>query len=264
MKWFIRFFIVYCLFASGAAAVYGGPYPPAAGQPESTAVSMDDPEIVGWATGWTDYHPGEDVDAGWQTPEKAVGPAVGDSFDIVCLGRGGAITMAFDPPVSNGPGWDFAVFENGFSDAYLELAYVEASSDGNAFYRFPNDSLTPAPVGGFGTIDPTNVDGLASKYRQGFGTPFDLDDLAAADDLDPDRISYVRFIDIVGDGSCRDTGGDVIYDPYPTATTAGLDLEAVAVRHHAEPEPVPGDYDGDGKITLADVLGLLQVIAGAR
>ena len=65
---------------------------------------------------------------------------------MVSLGKGGSITLSFDPPVSNGDGWDFAVFENGFEDTFLELAYVEVSSDGVVFVRFDNASLTPDPV----------------------------------------------------------------------------------------------------------------------
>ena len=145
--------------------------------------------------------------------------------------------MTFDPPISNGPGWDFAVFENSFSDTFLELAYVEVSSDGVHFVRFDNDSLTAGPVGGFGAIDPTNIDGFGGKYRQGFGTPFDLADLSTKDDvLDGlvmlNEIANVRIIDIVGDGTYFDTSGDVIWDPYPTSQSAGFDLDAVGVRYH--------------------------------
>ena len=80
-------------------------------------------------------------------------------------------------------------------------------------------------------MDPSNISGLASKYRQGFGTPFNLDDLPASSDFDPSKVAYIRLIDIVGDGSCVDTSGDVIYDPYPTSISAGFDLEAIGVRY---------------------------------
>ena len=145
--------------------------------------------------------------------------------------------MTFDPPLSNGSGWDFAIFENSFSDTFLELAYVEVSSDGVHFVRFDNDSLTAGPVGGFGATDPTNIDGFGGKYRQGFGTPFDLADLSTKDDvLDGlvklNEIAYVRIVDIIGDGTFFDTSGDVVWDPYPTAQSAGFDLDAVGVRYH--------------------------------
>jgi hypothetical protein len=219
-----------------AQAANAGPYPPAAGQPGSTAISMDDPAFIGWASGWVDYAPGENLSSTWMTPQKAVGPAEGNSFDVVSLGCGGAITMTFAHPISNGSGWDFAVFENSFSDSFLELAYVEVSSDGVNFIRFDNDSLTAGPVGGFGATDPTNIDGFGGKYRQGFGTPFDLADLSQKDDvLDGlvklNEIAYVRIVDIIGDGTFLDTSGDIVWDPFPTAQSAGFDLDAVGVRY---------------------------------
>ena len=222
------------MFASAAAA---GPYAPAAGKAGSTAVSMNDPAFIDWASGWADYIPGDNLASTWTNPQKALGPAEGTSFEVVSLGSGGSITMTFDPPLSNGLGWDFAIFENSFSDTFLELAYVEVSSDGVHFIRFDNDSLTVDPVGGFGATDPTNIDGFGGKYRQGFGTPFDLADLSTKDDvLDGlvklNEIGYVRIIDIIGDGTFFDTSGDVIWDPYPTAQSAGFDLDAVGVRYH--------------------------------
>jgi hypothetical protein len=233
----IKIVIFCCFIIMLASTVAAGPYAPAAGKAGSTAVSMDDPTIIDWASGWVDYVPGDNLASTWMNPQKALGPAEGTSFDVVSLGSGGAITMTFDPPLSNGSGWDFAIFENSFSDTFLELAYVEVSSDGLNFVRFDNDSLTAGPVGGFGATDPTNIDGFGGKYRQGFGTPFDLADLSTKDDvLDGtvklNDIGYVRIVDIIGDGAFFDTSGDVIWDPYPTAQSAGFDLDAVGVRYH--------------------------------
>ena len=216
-----------------------GPYPPAADQPGSTAVWKDDPAFVAWAVDYENYVVGSAIVSTWKTPEKALGPAVGDSFDIVSLGRGGEITLVFDPPIKNGAGWDFAVFENSFSDAYLELAYIEVSSDGETFVRFDNDSLTRSPVGGYGAVDPTNIIGYAGKYRQGFGTPFDLEDLATKNEalsgaVKLSAISHVRIVDIVGDGSYFDSDGDVIYEPYPTTGSAGFDLDAAGARYQKD------------------------------
>jgi hypothetical protein len=220
-----------------ASTATAGPYAPAAGEPGSTAVSMDDPAFTDWASGWVDYVPGDGLASTWMNPQEAIGPAEGTSFDIVSLGRGGEITMTFDPPIKNGLEWDFAIFENSFSDTFLELAYVEVSSDGDHFVRFDNDSLTTGPVGGFGAIDPTDIEGFAGKYRQGFGTPFDLSSLATKDEVltglvKLNEISYVKIIDIIGDGTYFDTSGDSIWDPYPTAQSSGFDLDAVGVRYH--------------------------------
>ena len=210
-----------------------GPYAPAAGQSGSTAIYMNSASFVAWATGYVNYIPGTYVDAEWQTPAKALGKAVGDSYDICCLGRGGQITMTFAQPIGNGSGWDFAVFENSFDDGFLELAYVEVSSDGVTFKRFYNRSLTANPVATYGTVDPTDVYGLAGKYRQGYGVPFDLNDVGLS------SVTHVRIVDVVGNGSYHDTVGGVIYDPYPTWGSAGFDLDAVGVIHRYSPSIPP-------------------------
>ena len=221
-----------------SALAEAGPYAPAAGKPGSTAVSAQDPDIAAWASGWTDYQVGASVEDRWQDPTKALGPPAGTVYDVVSLGRGGRITLTFDRPIQNRAGWDFAVFENAFNDTSLELAYVEVSSDGVSFIRFENHSLTPEPVDGFGAVDPTNVTGLAGKYRLGFGVPFDLQDLASRPEVlsglvNLAAITRVRLIDVVGDGTDLDSDGRPIYDPYPTQLSAGFDLDAVAVLSQA-------------------------------
>jgi hypothetical protein len=219
-----------------AARLCAGPYAPAAGVPGSTALPGNDPAIVAWATGWQDYIEGDDLAENFRTPDKALGPAVvpgaGDVFDIVSLGEGGRITLTFDLPISDGPGADFAVFENSVIPGFLELAFVEVSSDGAHFVRFPSHSLTPAPMGPWANLmDPTKVDGLAGKYLLGYGTPFDLADLPEDPRLDRHDIRFVRLHDIPGDGRAQDSFGNPIYDPYPTQQSAGFDLDAVAVLH---------------------------------
>ena len=218
------------LFSFSGIAL-AGPYAPAAGQAGSTAVSMDSPSIQAWATGHVNYLPGPGVTAPFNTPSKAYGKAEGQPGEIVSLGDSGQITLTFASPIANGPGFDFAVFENSFNDTFLELAWVEVSNDGTNFVRFANDSLTPNPVPFLGgSIDPTNLDGLAGKYRGGFGTPFDLADLGLA------QVTHVRLVDVIGNGTALDTTGDIIYDPHPTSGSAGFDLDAVGVINQV-PEP---------------------------
>jgi len=223
------------LFALSAvllsANVHAGPFAPAAGQAGSTAIAATDPAIAAWASGWLNYQPGADLTDAWKTPAKALGPAAGDSFDIVSLGNGGQITLTFDRPIMNGVGYDFAIFENSFSDTFLELAFVEVSSNGSDFFRFANYSYTPSAVGAFGSVNPTNIYGYAGKYRQGFGTPFDLAELVGSAGLDLQNINYLRLVDILGNGSETDSLGNKIYDPYKTTQSAGFDLEAVGVLH---------------------------------
>ncbi len=216
------------LILSPASAI-AGPYAPAVGQPGSTAINMNNPIISSWATGYTSYLPGANVSSTWQTPLKALGKAQGTSGDVVSLGTGGQITLTFNDPIANGTGADFAVFENSFNNTFLELAKVAVSSDGSNFFTFPTYSLTPSAVGAFGSIDPTNISGLAGKYRQGWGTPFDLNLLSGIPALDINHVSYVRLLDVVGNGSMKDTNGHPIYDPYPTTGSAGFDLDAIGV-----------------------------------
>lgn len=126
------------------------------------------------------------------------------------------------------------MFENAFNDYHLELAWVEVSSNGVDFVRFDNVSNTPGPVNGYGSVEASLVNGLAGKYRQGFGAPFDLSALAGKTEaqsglVDLSRISHIRIVDITGDGSCFDSLGHAIYDPFPTAGSSGFDLDAIGV-----------------------------------
>jgi len=233
-------------------------YEPAAGQAGTAAVHMDDAELIDWAAGWTGYNVGTGCNPEWQTPGNAVGKASGITTEIVCLGRGGEITMTFDTRIGNGAGSDFAVFENSFDDSFLDLGYVEVSSDGVNFFRFRNHSMTTNPVPFFGgAVDPTAIDGYCSKYRAGYGTPFDLDELKDASPLlDVNNVKYAKIVDIPGDGSCTDSFGNVIYDPYPTTNSAGVDLDAVGVLHTshvvASSAGPNGSISPDGTVYVAE------------
>ncbi|MBC8010745.1 MAG: hypothetical protein H7067_11695 [Burkholderiales bacterium] len=245
-----------------------GPYPGMAGTEGSDAVAMNDAAIVAWATGAAELVRGpinlSNLAQGYAffgTAANALGPVLSanpaDVFDTVSLGDGGSITLTFAQPIRDGEGWDFAVFENGFSYAgeslaFLELAFVEVSSNGVDFFRFPAVSLTPTDtqVGTFEWIDPTDLYNLAGKHLQGWGTPFDLAALATAATADPRldlaTITHVRLVDVVGSiqptYARLDSLGNVINGPWPTPfNTGGFDLDAVAVRHVAAP-PAPTGY----------------------
>ncbi len=157
------------------------------------------PIFFAWADGYLDYLPAPGVAGMCLQPQQTLGPVTGDNFHIASLGDlnttqiangvpPGSITLTFSDPIRNKSGADLVVFENGFISAggagvagqvFAELAYVEVSSDGIHFARFPSRSLTPARVGAYGTVDPTNVFGLAGKhvnaYGDSWGAPFDLD-----------------------------------------------------------------------------------------
>ena len=233
---------------------HGGPYPPAAGQPDTTAIPMADPNFVAWADAVVEMIVGEDADTIDYPASKALGPAVGGSFDVACLGRGGKITLNFSCGIGDKPGYDFAVFENAANDTFLELGWVEVSSNGTDFFRFRNHSLTSAPVSTYGSLDTTDISGLAGKYRNGFGTPFDLAELRDVSPLlDVDDVNSVRIVDIVGDGNSLDTNGNPIYDPYKTWGTAGFDLDAIGVINTRS-----GDIDEDGKVDTDDLVIFLE------
>jgi hypothetical protein len=172
----------------------------------------------------------------WRDPEGALGPADGTSAGIFCLGRGGAVTLTFDTPIVDDAGFDFAVFENGMSADFLELAFVAVSTDGDTFVRFDSAYVATEPMDEFGTLDTTAFDGVAGKYERGFGHPFDLNTLknkpaVTSGAVDLREINFIRIIDVIGDGTAEDSFGHPLYDPYPCRDSAGFDLDAVGVIH---------------------------------
>jgi len=199
------------------------------------AVALDDSRIDAWASGW--QRPitfGTNLEPAWKHIERALGAATGEFDDVVSLGNGGALTFTFDETISDGPGLDLAVFENGFSPAFLELAHVEVSSDGEHFARFPSLSLQTEVVPGYGTLDAREVSGVAGRFAGGYGTGFDLaqlvdDDAVATGRLDLGAVRFVRIVDIVGDGLALDSLGHPLFDPTPTFGSAGFDVDAIAV-----------------------------------
>ena len=228
------------------------------------------PIFITWASTVVDYSPanqGQGIGSGFSDPGRTLGPVTGDNFDIVSLGdldqdqinageRPGSITLGFDLPIANGEGPDLAVFENGFGaeTIFAELGYVEVSTDGIVFARFPSISLTPGLVGGYGNINATDVYNLAGKhanaYGASWGTPFDLSTLAQAPEVlngsvDLNSINYVRIVDIPGSGDFKDSLGNPIYDAWVTWGSGGLDLEAVGVINVGEVSAPVANFTSD-------------------
>lgn len=218
-------------------------FAPPAGQAGTTAVHHDSVAIVNWANAIFQFNRGAaDIENGWGTlasfgdSTEALGYAQGNSTDVVSLGDSGSVTLTFPFPIMNGPGNDFAVFENSFDDQYLEFAFVEVSSDGVNFVRFPSTSLTQTTTqtGPFAYSDTELIHNLAGKYKQGFGTPFDLEDLIDSSGINLDSIRFVRIIDVIGTidplYATYDNQGNPVNDPYPTDfDSGGFDLDGVAV-----------------------------------
>jgi hypothetical protein len=234
------------LLLGGAASA--GPF-------TNPSILASDSAIAAWADGVAGFSP---TPTGSGLATNALGAAngtlasLGDltAAQIAANADPGEITLTFSTPITNGAGADLAVFENAFSSAgfwFAELGYVEVSSDGVNFARFPSVSLnTEADLNvGFGRnfalIDRTNVNNLAGIHASGQGTLFDLNDLLAdalvqGGLVDLSAIAFVRIVDVPGDGSFLDSLGNPILDAWVTTGSGGVDLDAVAALHLV-PEP---------------------------
>ena len=218
------------------------PYPPIVGQPGSTAIYKDSSAFVNWVTSCKVVRGLQDV----STPtlglanggDSSMVIGIAGTNGVVSLGDGGSAICTFQYPIKNGIGNDFAVFENSFDDTFLELAFVEVSSDGINFVRFPSHSLTDTTLqtNTFGTTDATKINNLAGKYRGSYGAPFDLQELAGNTNLNINAITHVKIIDVVGSVNKqyakRDSYNNMINDPWPTPfPNGGFDLDAIGVIH---------------------------------
>lgn len=224
-------------------------YAPAANETGTTALFKDSAAFVNWANLVVAIERGPrniavagspSVDFGEET--NALGKAEGNGTEVVSLGDGGTIVLGFPHPIRDGAGHDFAVFENSFDHDFLELAHVEVSTDGLRFVRIPSVSLTPTEeqIGGFGTLRADQIHNLAGTYMQGYGTPFDLQDVADSSGIDLENIRYVKVVDAIGSiapaSGSRDSQGNLINDPYPTDfASGGFDLDAIGVLHENNP-----------------------------
>ncbi|HLS70994.1 MAG TPA: T9SS type A sorting domain-containing protein [Chitinophagaceae bacterium] len=217
-------------------------------------IKYTDERIKNWASFVTFDRGPKDI----QYPENGY-PTIGDeqtplgppTVNVLSLGDGGQAILQFEYPITNGDGPDFAVFENGFTDlendtmAFLELAFVEVSSNGIDYFRFPSVSLmqTDTQIDNSTFADARLYHNLAGKHIAGYGTPFDLDDLPEHPDLDKNAITHVKIIDVIGSidpnyGSL-DSYGNIINDPYPTNfPSGGFDLAAIAVLHENKSQTV--------------------------
>ncbi|WP_452232017.1 T9SS type A sorting domain-containing protein [Lacinutrix sp. MEBiC02595] len=234
-----KHFLLLALFIYIAANAQS--YAPPVGQEGTTAIHRDSNVFVSWATGITLVRGPQDI-ANPSNGLASVGTAENalhqSNAQIVSLGDGGSATLSFANPIANNTGFDFAIFENSFSDTFLELAFVEISSDGVHFFRFPSHSETQSntQVGSFGNIDATYINNLAGKYRSAYGTPFNIDDVPNDALLNKDFITHIKIIDVIGTidplYATYDSYNNIVNDPYPTAfASSGFDLDAVGVIH---------------------------------
>jgi hypothetical protein len=233
-----RFFLLLFLPFVGNAQ-----FAPPAGYPGSTAIHKDSSIIISWATGCTvvrGYQNISNPSAGSTTvgtETGACGPA--DVVNVVSLGDGGVAVLTFALPIKNLNGPDFCVFENSFDPGFLELAFVEVSSDGLNFFRFPaiSNVQNTVQIGPFDTNnDASKIHNLAGKYVAAYGVPFDLEELQGTPGLDLENITHVKVVDVVGciqpQYGTYDTNHHIINDIWPTEFgSGGFDLDAVGVIH---------------------------------
>ena len=210
------------------------------------------------------------------------------SLHVHSLGIGGEAVLGFDVTIEGGPGSDLLVGESAFSaggfDVFAEAVYVEVSTDGVHFARFPSRYAGPAfPAGSLGVRPHGSFAGLAGQspvFAGSVATPnadpldvveaggdaFDLADLLG-DPLvqqalvDLHAIHFVRLVD-VRSGIDTDSSGVPILD----AESGSADIDAVTALHftgeldpHAPLCDVRVRGDGTFDVELADPDGLADL-----
>ncbi|GEM_PF-845868 len=220
-----------------------GSFPPQAGIIGSDAMHADSSVFRDWAVTC-------EVERGFRrinfpdsgvalTGEASFALGKADANGVVSLGDSGVATLTFTEPFFDGPGPDFAVFENGFKSsgqAFLELAFVEVSSNGVDFIRFPaiSEVQTDTQIGFANVMDASYLHNLAGKYISRHGVPFDLAELPDTSVLNKNAVTHVRVVDVIGSidpniGS-YDSQGTLINDPWPTTfEQCGFDLDAIGI-----------------------------------
>ncbi len=184
-------------------------------------------------------------------PANALG-APGGATHVHSLGNGGDLTLGFASPITNGPGADFLVGENPFRAAgawwqvFAEVMFVEVSSNGVHFARFPSRYFGPAvQPGAFGTVPVGFYSQLAGQHPvlaaapgvdpqdvvDAGGDAFDLADLAGdplvvAALVNLQAITHVRLVDVQS-GLSLDSAGTPIFDP----GSGSADVDHVTVIH---------------------------------
>jgi hypothetical protein len=159
-------------------------------------------------------------------PAVVLGPPQGGGLssgglDVLSLGVGGAIVLAFgDAELVDGPGPDFAVFENAFwaggdpASPFAELGEVAVSADGEQWFTFgcsmePAADATWPGCAGYSPVEPLAPGADPNRAWYG-GDVFDLAELGVQ------RARFVRILDLSEAGA---------------APTAGFDLDAVGLLH---------------------------------
>lgn len=215
-------FALLCSLAGGSLVGCGS-------EPPLATASASAPAALGYATRVVSFTKGEK--GGFHEellPGVVLGPPRGNgccagSLDVLSLGNGGEIVLAFEHDIVDGPGTDFLVFENSFevsgdpTNVVAEPAEVSVSMDGVHWTAFPC-TATKFPYGtcaGWHPVYASPDQPLDPEHPEAAGgDPFDLATIGVR------RARYLRIRDMNG--------------RFPAAApTAGFDLDAIAVLHPA-------------------------------
>jgi hypothetical protein len=181
------------------------------------------------------------------------------SLDVVSLGNGGSITVAFtDNRIIDGPGPDFTVFENAFNSPglgiFTEVAVVAASADGVNFVEFPH---------GAGGSDLSGLAGQTPVYSNADTNQIDPRDptVSGGDQFDLATIGLTsaRYLRITDPGATIDDVGN--HFPTPGPGKSGFDLDAVVAIHSENTCAACCDADGNGSVRPNDILLLLRAVS---
>ena len=204
--------------------------------------------------------PGAVPEAPFRDPARAVNGvhgagATAGGTDVFSLDwqDGASLTVSWSGRrVLNGPGPDFAVFENGFENPdatslFMDLMLVELSIDGIAWVTFPHDYVAPDET--VYSTDPAHWPGFAGR------APVLLHDIDnPVSPLNPELAGGDAFdLDDLGEGPLADTIREdgflllrLVAAPSRTNPDTGAPYVADAIADG-------GDIDGIYAATLADV-----------
>ena len=194
-------------------------------------VDVDDETCSRFATSVVSLDLGPGSGHGAENPDVVLGAPTGfddgkqGTLDVLSLGAGGRITVAFDCPMAQGPGADFVVYENAFAvgdggQVFGEAARVEVSVDGETFIPFPcvppfGATVADDGLDGCAGLNPVRANAendLGGVYPDGGGDGFDLATLN--DPRLADGVQFVRIVDLATSAF---------------APTGGFDLDAVVM-----------------------------------
>jgi hypothetical protein len=229
------------------------------------------PAQVPHATHVVGFDTNNNAGGGTFNPANALGAPSGlgtgnGSAHTHSLGVAGWLSLGFGVTLVDGPGADFLVAENPFltgpGRVYAELAFVEVSSNGVDFARFPSlffggdgSSFAINNVGFVSGLagqtpvfaNPANPNVDPQDVVEAGGDAFDLADLRShplvvRGLVQLAAIQHVRLVDVVS-GQSADGRGRTILDP----SSGSADIDALTVIHHA------GNVGGRGPEVLLDI-----------